>query len=344
MMTEVQHFNQEASRKIDILKGILIFLTVLGHSAFQNRGFHDIIFWFHMPLFFALSGAVFKGNVEIKEYTINKVKRLMPTYISWFIVISFFEGNICSTDSWIKFIRGGRACPGVYWYITVLLLTTIVFAILEKKIQSGTLLKIVLFCCLCAGSLESFFLHRTSISENQPLFRFVIWDADVILAAIFFYGMGFLYKDLIHQGIPEKYTNKKRVRKVILIIVMIIFITLSVLKLKGIISYQIDMKYVKYSDVLFNLFLPGLASIVLMELCNLLYERRISNILIYIGKASLVIMYSHLFILRSLEKIILPFTGRSIVVTIITVSLCYVLFRIFNRFRITKTLFISGLK
>lgn len=40
-------------RSIDILKGILILLVVLGHSRVK---FSHVIFWFHMPLFFIVSG------------------------------------------------------------------------------------------------------------------------------------------------------------------------------------------------------------------------------------------------------------------------------------------------
>lgn len=44
--------------KVDILRGLLIILVVMGH--FNNGIVHDIIFLFHMPLFFVLSGYLLK--------------------------------------------------------------------------------------------------------------------------------------------------------------------------------------------------------------------------------------------------------------------------------------------
>lgn len=38
--------------RIDILKGLLIIFVVIGHSPNINIYVKDIIYWFHMPLFF----------------------------------------------------------------------------------------------------------------------------------------------------------------------------------------------------------------------------------------------------------------------------------------------------
>lgn len=42
------------NKKLDMVKGILILLVVLGHG--KEGIIHDIIFLFHMPLFLILSG------------------------------------------------------------------------------------------------------------------------------------------------------------------------------------------------------------------------------------------------------------------------------------------------
>ena len=44
----------------DVLCGILIVLVVIGHSCKKRTLVHDIIFFFHMPLFFILSGLLLK--------------------------------------------------------------------------------------------------------------------------------------------------------------------------------------------------------------------------------------------------------------------------------------------
>lgn len=46
--------NGNRTQSVDIAKGILIILVVVAHA--QADIVHDIIFIFHMPLFFVISG------------------------------------------------------------------------------------------------------------------------------------------------------------------------------------------------------------------------------------------------------------------------------------------------
>ena len=46
---------------IDVAKGIAIFLVVYGHT-YDGRNLHLFIYSFHMPLFFFISGLLFKEN------------------------------------------------------------------------------------------------------------------------------------------------------------------------------------------------------------------------------------------------------------------------------------------
>ena len=45
---------------IDISKCLGIFLVVLGHCLHNDSAAHDVIYLFHMPLFFFLSGFFFR--------------------------------------------------------------------------------------------------------------------------------------------------------------------------------------------------------------------------------------------------------------------------------------------
>lgn len=52
---------------IDVLKGIGIILVVLGHITFGDQLVRKIIFSFHMPLFFFLSGVVTRNPDSKKK-------------------------------------------------------------------------------------------------------------------------------------------------------------------------------------------------------------------------------------------------------------------------------------
>ena len=50
------------TQSVDIAKGILIILVVVAHA--QTDIVHDIIFMFHMPLFFVISGFLMKCSLR----------------------------------------------------------------------------------------------------------------------------------------------------------------------------------------------------------------------------------------------------------------------------------------
>ena len=70
---------------IDILKGIGILLVILGHLDLPLR-IRNIIYIFHMPLFFFLSGALWKNKetkMSLKVYIKHILTSLIYPYIVW---------------------------------------------------------------------------------------------------------------------------------------------------------------------------------------------------------------------------------------------------------------------
>lgn len=79
-----------AIRWIDILKGIGIIMVVIGHSCPPDGLLAKIIFSFHMPLFFFVSGYLFnywKYKSNFDEFIMNNIRRLIiPSIITLLIV------------------------------------------------------------------------------------------------------------------------------------------------------------------------------------------------------------------------------------------------------------------
>lgn len=73
--------------EFNILKGIGIFLVVLGHAGSVNENIINVIFSFHMPLFFFVSGFFFK-ETTLKDFLVKKGKRILIPYIA-FSFLSF---------------------------------------------------------------------------------------------------------------------------------------------------------------------------------------------------------------------------------------------------------------
>ncbi len=129
---------------IDIAKGIGILSVVAGHVYIGD--IKNIIFLFHMPLFFFISGFLFKPHPNIKQYFRNKSIHLLIPYVAYLFPIYFlFNLNdfsfIDSKDLLLfitKPIIGGRLLIkelGVFWFIPVLFASEQIINILFVKIK-----------------------------------------------------------------------------------------------------------------------------------------------------------------------------------------------------------------
>lgn len=78
----MQHFLEQLDMQpksnrlehIDILKGLLIILVVIGHIG-GIPTLHKYIYWFHMPCFFMISGYLFQAKKKkTKNIIITKIQ------------------------------------------------------------------------------------------------------------------------------------------------------------------------------------------------------------------------------------------------------------------------------
>lgn len=79
-------------KQYDLLKGIGILLVLIGHTHCSMPVFTGLYF-FHMPLFFLVSGAFFKikEGVSFAQYTRNRAKRLLRPYLVFLAVSLVFH-------------------------------------------------------------------------------------------------------------------------------------------------------------------------------------------------------------------------------------------------------------
>ena len=78
---------------VDCIKGFAILSVIAGHT-FTNHILRGLIFSFHMPLFFMLSGYTSHSEIN-KNQIYSKMCKLffaliIPAYIIYFIRIPFF--------------------------------------------------------------------------------------------------------------------------------------------------------------------------------------------------------------------------------------------------------------
>lgn len=137
--------NNKRDAGIDVAKGIGILLVIIGHEDIPSW-FEDIIFSFHMPLFFILSGYFFKIEnnqlIRIKK----DARRLLLPYVVTMDVITLYmlfihqgikhDGWYYITNSlwfWIypTGAPGGLNFSGPIWFLFALFWTKCSFNLIE---------------------------------------------------------------------------------------------------------------------------------------------------------------------------------------------------------------------
>lgn len=77
---------------IDIMKGIGIISVILGHmNEIPFTPYRNIIFSFHMPLFFIIGGYFFKPYNTVKQGMLKDAKKLLVPYIFTSFIILIFD-------------------------------------------------------------------------------------------------------------------------------------------------------------------------------------------------------------------------------------------------------------
>ncbi|MHB8065129.1 MAG: acyltransferase family protein, partial [Ruminiclostridium sp.] len=161
---------------LDFLKGIGIVLVVLGHcftTALETkyyivRMFKEIIYTFHMPIFFIVSGYI-QGlrpySIDkLKKFSSHQIKRLFIPYIVWSIVLYIFyyllsNMNIMTIQERIKLnpiylisdilnynVRTGN----VLWFAYILCIISVVSYLLHNAIKrrASNIILLILVCCI----------------------------------------------------------------------------------------------------------------------------------------------------------------------------------------------------
>ena len=262
---------------IDIAKAISITLVVLGHAG---HDFLDIYLgWFRMPLFFFLSGILFKELLpkNYLNFAWGKTYRMMLPYFIYGIAIFLifnFDNLSMFKEHLISLIYGGSSLQGpygIFWFITVLLLTQLLFGIISMFNRGIQIVVIGLLFVLGHWSYI--------IAFDWP------WNANVVMIALTYYSLGYYLKPLI-----KKYYDSLIVT---LVSLLLIIITIY-LNETGYLNFYLNLKMSSYNNVMLDLIIPLLFFMPIIYISNFITKFPIKEILKVIGRYSIVIMYLHL--------------------------------------------------
>ncbi len=269
---------------IDIAKGIGIILVVIGHIS-QNKIISNFIYSFHMPLFFILSGFLYKPK---EKYVRKKAKTILIPYIV-FAIISyiywfFIERNMREQDvNPINAFLNIFICQAgdenyvfnvVLWFLPCLFIVEIVFNLLYNKVNKNKyMMPIIIFLMTIIGYLYS----------KLSLIR-LPFTIDISLTAIGFYYIGFCFNKYKDKVLISKLISNKKIKIAILIISFIIVAVIS--QFVG----GIDMNKIKYNSYISTYIIAIIGSILIILLSQIINKNKVLQ---WLGKNSLIIMCIH---------------------------------------------------
>lgn len=314
---------------VDIAKGIGIICVVIGHTEISDTLFGRIIYLFHMPLFFYISGYLYKKQENMKAHLKNKSIQLLIPYFVFLFIFTPVNGlsdllnntslSISDIISFVlKILSGGKNIGGattVFWFITCFYLTQILYNLLHNKFSEKSI-NYIAVVMLILGYLSPMLIADINIP----------WNANVVLVALPVYHIGYLSRKF-----------DLTINNYILSIVIICIVVLAAF----IPDIDFDMKDSHYGipvlSLVCSLFLITFVKKISYYVAS--SNTIVKQILEQIGKASLIIMYFHMLILISLGK--MGFNNNLINI-FIALALSYTLYYFIGKFRISRALLLGS--
>jgi len=191
---------------IDMSKGLAIILVIIGHSSFVPNNAKLLLYSFHIPLFFFLSG--FTLNVRKYEtfsgYCLNKVKSLvipfflLNSFVFLFQLFVMYPDQVLSFDI-LHFIKQLLISDRLHiyfqlWFLNVMFLAHVFsYFILKRRWNLSQWVIIIL-------SLLVLVYLGQKVYERE---YYLIWNIDLVPVALIFILLGVWTKNNLHQ--LEKY-------------------------------------------------------------------------------------------------------------------------------------------
>lgn len=309
--------NEKRNVKIEIAKALGIIAIVVSHS-WRASPFYTFLFLFHVPIFFFLSGYLYKDKYSNDIFSLvkQKIKKLYLPFIKYglaFLLFHniFFRLNLYDNNSILPLYEGdlvGRLYTGKeyianifkiltfgeteilsspLWFLVSLFTVNILFGIISyfimhkiknPKINHEHARMIIIFCIFIIGNL----IILSDIIIPRRI------NGSLVALAIFY--LGYLYNKL------EKFINLKTKHAIIFTFILLIGSSLLL--------FYTDMQGNIYSPLFLLSTILGIY--IVLYLSEAIVKQKIAlKILSYIGQNSLPIMILHLLSFKAVSFIII---------------------------------------
>lgn len=280
---------------IDIAKGLLIFLVILGHCEVYD-GIKYFIYSFHMGAFFFLSGLTFSTKSSPKNFLIKKIKSLILPYLLFSLVLTIynyikhivFDYAFNLKDAIMSFIFpiSGKYESSVYglWFLPCIFLTELLLYCIIKLYNKSRFISIVSGFVTIMGLVVLY------------VFTKIACVVTIIPIAMLCILCGYLSKKIFLN-----YDNK---RTVILVGVSLILFILCVLFNQLISDSSLDMSSLNLGCAPFYILSTLFGSVLICSISIFIAKVKFTKTIIFIGTYSLYFYGFHYEVLGIISNFI----------------------------------------
>jgi len=275
---------------VDIAKGIAVSLVVYGHFGTSDAA-KSVIYAFHIPLFFFLSGLFFSFD-KFPNYTSFLRKRsfqlLIPylffnfiTYLFWLFIGRKFGNDISTNVNALKPIFGivyGNASNLAHnvplWFLTCLFSVENFYFLIFRKTK-----KQQQFFLLVMIAVIAFINYKFNHVFRLP------WGMDIAMSMLLFYGLG--------VSLKSEFLDKNRSKALLSALsIMSFLVVLIIAQLNG----KIEVSDNYFGNYLYFLLGASAGIIFIVSLSMLITQVKIRySLLSFLGFNSLIIFVLHLY-------------------------------------------------
>lgn len=280
---------------IDIAKGLLIILVVLGHCEINN-GLKYVICSFYMGAFFFLSGLTFSVKKEPKVFLERKIKSLLVPYCFFSIIMTAYNfAKHLLFDSPFKlkeailsivFPISGKYESSVYglWFLPCIFLTELLLYSIIKIYHKNRFISVV------------YGLTITILLVLMYEFTKIACVLTIVPTALVFMLLGLFLKKIVFQ-IDNKHVT------VFFGGVLILFV-LSVFLNRVVSDSSLDMSSLNLGCIPFYILSTLFGSLLVCVISIIVSKLKFTKVIIFIGTYSLYFYGFHYEILGLLSSFI----------------------------------------
>lgn len=305
---------------LDYARGIGLLLVVVGHSEFAYKYsiIYEVIYSFHVPLFFFISGLLHKDfDSGITEIKLRVSKLLLPFYFTAFVYAvlksmsgfqHFWENEWVPFSNGVLWGTGGRGSAERFlfwppmWFLTSLFVTQLMFSVLQKVVLvnvKGIIRTVIMIVVLFFGVyyLSHWGKNYWEIGSMKLIAanNGVWYNIDLLPITLFYYWLGFELREIKNNEV-----NNLRLTLIVCIGTIVFYLIVyayveynpSLLHRRNV----MDLNYRNYGGVITSTLLAIIGIMIVISFCMCLSRIKETFLLKQLskyGRYGLVVLVFH---------------------------------------------------